>query len=130
MAIKYNLIERGEPGVVGGGTKKWYASLVTDGEITIDELSKQIEKFSALSEADIRGVIIALENVIQDNLINSKIVRMDKLGSFYPGLSSKGAATKEEFNTSFIKEAHVNYRPGKRITDALKAATFKKAEWL
>ena len=33
-------------------------------EITIDELTKEIEKFSALSEADIRAVIIALENLI------------------------------------------------------------------
>ena len=130
MSIKYSLIERGEPGIVGGGTKKWYASAVTDGEITIDDLTKQIEKFSALSEADIRGVIIALENVIQDSLANSRIVRMDKIGSFYPGLSSKGAATKEEFNSGFIKEAYVNYRPGKRINDALKAASFKKADWL
>lgn len=89
-----------------------------------------IEKFSALSEADIRGVIIALENVIQENLNNGRIIRMDKLGSFYPGLSSNGAATKDEFNSSFIKEAYVNYRPGKRIIDALKAATFKKADWL
>jgi len=126
MAIKYNLIEKGEPGVVGGGTKKWYASVVTDGELSVDDLAKQIEKFSALSEADIRGVIIALENVIQDNLVNSRIVRMDKLGSFYPGLSSSGAATREEFNSGLIRDAYVKYRPGKRISDALKAATFRK----
>lgn len=66
MPIKYNVIERGEPGVVGGGTKKWYAVINNDGELTVDDLVKQIEKFSALSEADIRGVIIALENVMQE----------------------------------------------------------------
>ena len=87
---------------------------------------KQIEKFSALSEADIKGVIIALENLIQDNLVNGKIIRLDKLGSFYPSLSSKGAATAEEFDSSLIKEARVNYRPGKRISNALKTVTFKK----
>jgi len=43
MAIKYKLIEKGEPGVVGGGTKKWYATIVTDGEETIDDLVKSIE---------------------------------------------------------------------------------------
>ena len=40
--------------------KKWYASIYNDGEISVDDLVKQIEKFSALSEADIKGVIIAL----------------------------------------------------------------------
>ena len=127
MPIKYNVIERPQPGVAGGGVKRWYAAVANDGEVTIDDLTAQIEKFSALSEADIRGVIIALENVIQDNLVNGKIIRLDKLGSFYPSLSSNGANTKEEFNSSLIKEAKVNYRPGKRIANALKTALFKKS---
>ncbi len=128
MSIKYNVIERPEPGVAGGGIKKWYAAVANDGELAIDDLVKQIEKFSALSEADIRGVIIALENVIQDNLINGKIIRLDKLGSFYPGLSSNGATSAAEFDQSLIKGARVNYRPGKRISDALKTASFRKAK--
>ena len=126
MPIKYNLIERGEPGVTGGGTKKWYAVATNDGELTVDDLTKQIEKFSALSEADIRGVIIALENVIMDNLANGKIIRLDKLGSFYPTLSSKGADTEEDFDTSYIRGASVRFRAGTRISNALKTTTFKK----
>ncbi|MFC6267487.1 HU family DNA-binding protein [Frigoriflavimonas asaccharolytica] len=126
MPIKYSVIERGEPGITGGGTKKWYALVKSDGETTIDELVQEIEKFSALSEADIRGVIIALENVIQKELANGKTVRMDKLGSFSPGISSEGAISEDKFNVSMIKGAKVNYRPGKRISDALKTATFTK----
>lgn len=127
MAIKYKLIEKGQPGVVGGGVKKWYANIVNDGEMTIDDLVKNIEKFSALSEADIRGVIIALENVIQEALADSKIVRLDKLGTLYTGLSSEGTPTAEEFNAqTHIKSVKVNYRPGKRISDALKTATLQR----
>lgn len=126
MPIKYTVIERGEPGVTGGGTKRWYAQVKTEGEMSIDDLVKEIEKFSALSEADIRGVIIALENVIQKELANSKIIRLDKLGSFYPSLSSGGAESEDKFNVNLIKGAKVNYRPGKRITDALNTATFTK----
>lgn len=107
--------------------KKWYATVVNDGELAIDDLVNQIEKFSALSEADIRGVIIALENVIQEGLSNGKIIRLDKLGSFYPSLSSASSLTQEDFTSSLIKGAKVNYRPGKRINDVLKTATFKKA---
>lgn len=128
MAIKFNVVEKPQPGVAGGGKKKWYAIVKSDGELTIDDLTKEIEKFSALSEADIRGVIIALENVIVNELVNGKIIRLDKLGSFYPSLSSEGAATAEEFNSSMIKSAKVNYRPGTRIADALKTAKFIKAK--
>jgi DNA-binding protein, histone-like, putative len=126
MAIKYNLIQKAQPGVAGGGRKKWYANIAIDGELIIDDLVKQIEKFSALSEADIRGVIIALENVIQDQLANGKIIRLDKLGSFYPSLTSEGVDKEGEFTTANIRGVKVNYRPGKRISNALSVATFKK----
>lgn len=126
MSIKYKLIQKAQPGVAGGGSKKWYANVVLDGEASIDDMVKQIEKFSALSEADIRGVIIALENVIQDELANGRIVRLDKLGSFYPSLSSEGTLKEEDFTSANIKAAKVNYRPGARISKALLTANFKK----
>ncbi|MFK8272081.1 HU family DNA-binding protein [Capnocytophaga canimorsus] len=126
MSIKYKVIEKGQPGVAGGGTKKFYANVVTEGELSVDDLVKQIEKFSALSEADIRGVIIALENVIQQGLADSKIIRLEKLGSLYPTLSSNGVATEKEFTANQIKSVSVNYRPGTCIVEAMKAAGFEK----
>ena len=35
MAIKFKVIERGQPGVVGGGQKKFYASANVTGEKTL-----------------------------------------------------------------------------------------------
>lgn len=126
MSIKFSVVERPQPGVKGGGTKKWYANAITNGELTIDDLAKQIEKFSALSEADIKGVIVALENVIQEALAESKIIRLDKLGSLYATLSSSSAPTEKEFHSGLIKSVGVNYRPGKRILDTMKSAGFEK----
>lgn len=48
MSIDYNVVERGQPGVVGGGEKKFYAHIVYGKEATIDELVKNIEKFSGI----------------------------------------------------------------------------------
>jgi predicted histone-like DNA-binding protein len=126
MSIKYKLIEKGQPGILGGGTKKWYATIATDGELTVDDLAKRIEKFSALSEADIRGVIIAAENVIVEELLEGRIVRLDKIGSFYPGLSSNGVENEKDFTVADIRGAKVNYRPGRRISNALATAIFKR----
>lgn len=126
MPISFNVKERGQPGVVGGGEKKFYANIQFEGETTIDELVKEIEKFSSLSEPDIRGVIIALENVIQDKLANSRIVRLDKLGSFYPSISSTGADKAEDVTSKSIKSVNVNYRAGARIINALETGGFKK----
>jgi len=86
----------------------------------------EIEKFSALSEPDIRGVIIALENVIQNKLADSKIVRMDRLGSFYPSLSSEGREDEEDVNEHCIKRIKVNYKSDTRIMHTMKDKGFKK----
>jgi len=126
MAIKFNVRTKGQPGVVGGGVKKFYAAIVTDGEATIDEIVKDIEKFSSLSEPDIRGVVVALENVIQNKLAEGKIVRLEKLGSLYPSLSSKGEGTEKEVTSNSIKEVRINYRPGDRLKKAINEAGFKK----
>jgi predicted histone-like DNA-binding protein len=126
MAIKYKVIQKTQPGVAGGGRKKFYAAIVIDGEATVDDLVKDIEKFSSLSEPDIRGVIIALENVIQIKLSESKLVRMEKMGTFYPTMHSEGRDTEEEVDSHSIKDVGVNYRPGNRILSTMRDAGTKK----
>jgi predicted histone-like DNA-binding protein len=128
MPIKYKSIQKTQPGVAGGGTKKFYATIVIDGEATIDDLVLEIEKFSSLSEPDIRGVIIALENVIQNKLADSKKVRLEKLGTFYPTLHSDGKKLEEEIDNHVIRSVGVNYRPGDRILSTLRDAGKKKVK--
>ena len=39
MSVKFKVIPRGEPGVLGGGAVKYYASAKTTGTVNIDELT-------------------------------------------------------------------------------------------
>jgi predicted histone-like DNA-binding protein len=112
--------------VVGGGEKKFYAHIEYGPELTMDDAVKDIEKFSALSEPDIRGVIIAFENYMQNGLAAGRIVRMERLGTFYPAISSNGEEKEADVNSSSIREVSVNYRPGDRIKKAIKDAGFTK----
>ncbi len=107
---------------------KWYAQIVLGKEVTVAELVEDIEKFSALSEPDIRGVLIALENVIQKKLADGRIVRFEQLGSLYPSLSSSPADKEDKLTADNIREVKVNYRPGKRITEAMQAAPKHKVK--
>ncbi len=126
MPINFSVTAKGQPGVVGGGQKKFYAQVEYGPELTMDEMVKIIEKFSALSEPDIRGVIIAFENAMQDGLAAGRIVRMERLGTFYPAISSNGEEKEEDVSASSIRETGVNYRPGERIKKAIKDAGFVK----
>jgi predicted histone-like DNA-binding protein len=126
MSIKFKVIERGEPGVAGGGTKKFYASPVMDGEMNLSDLTKAIEKICTVSGADIRAVLYALVDVSVDNLSNGTIVRLGDLGSMRVSLSSEGKTTAEEVKATAIKSSSVIFTPGTRIKEMLATVKFQK----
>ncbi|HAM98291.1 MAG TPA: DNA-binding protein [Marinilabiliales bacterium] len=126
MAINFKVIERGQPGVAGGGEKKFYASPVMDGELDMADLTKAIEKICTVSGADIRAVLYALVDVSIDNLSNGTIVRMGDLGSFRIGLSSEGKAKAEEVTSSAIKNNSILFTPGTRLKEMMASAKYQK----
>ena len=126
MAIKFKVIERGEPGVVGGGTKKYYAGPQMNGELDLDGLTKAIEKISTVSGADIRAVLYALVDVSVDNLGRGTIVRLGDLGSMRVSLSSQGEVSEEDVKATSVKSASVIFTPGSRIKATLDSLSFQK----
>lgn len=126
MPVKYNVIERGQPGVAGGGLKKYYASTQMTGETDIEQLTKSIEKISTVSGADIRAVLYALVDVAVDALADSRIVRLGDLGSIRLSVSSDGKASPEEVNANAIKSTKVLFAPGKKLKSMQKDLTFEK----
>lgn len=126
MAIKFNVIERGQPGVIGGGEKQFYASASMDGELSLADLTRMIEKISTVSGADIRAVVYAMVDVMKDSLADGRIVRLGDLGSLRVSISSEGKATAEEVNASTIKGARVLFSPGKELKDMLKTVTYTR----
>ena len=128
MAIKFKVIERGQPGVAGGGVKKFYANPVSDGEITLTELTKQIERACTVNGADIRAVLYALVDVATDNLANGTIVRLGDLGSLRTSLSAEGKEKAEEVNASAIKNSSVLFTPGSKIKEMLAVAKYEKVQ--
>ncbi len=127
MSIKFNVIERGQPGVVGGGEKKYYASPVVSGELTLAGLTKSIERSCTVNGADIRAVLYAMVDVMKDSLADGNIVRLGELGSLRVSFSSDGKATANEVNASCITGARVLFTPGKDIKAMLQTVTYEKA---
>ena len=126
MPVKFKVIERGQPGVTGGGEKKLYAMPVMDGEQTLADLTKAIEKICTVSGADIRAVLYAMVDVAIDSLGDGTIVRLGDLGSLRISISSEGKATAEEVNASAIKGNSVNFTPGSRIEEMLATVKYQK----
>ena len=126
MAIKIKSVERGQPGVAGGGVKKFYASPVHDREISLDGLTKAIEKTSTVNGADIRAVLYAMVEEAVVGLSDGRIIRLGDLGSIRITLSSEGKNTPEEVTANSVKKAGVIFTHGAKLQEMLKVAKYTK----
>ena len=127
MSVKIKTVAKGQPGVVGGGDKKYYAIPVAEGEMDLDALTKSIEKICTVSGADIRAVLYALVDVSIDGLDRGAIIRMGDLGYFRISANSEGKATPEEVNGACIKKANIIFTPATRLKNMLNNLKFVKA---
>ncbi|MRJ09654.1 DNA-binding protein [Ornithobacterium rhinotracheale] len=126
MSIKFKVIQKGQPGVAGGGTKKYYASANLVGEKTLAGLTRDIEKISTVSGADIRAVLYALVDVMQTSLEDGYAVRLGELGSMRVNISSAGKEAEEEVTEASIKGAKVIFTPGKELKKMLNNLEYEK----
>jgi predicted histone-like DNA-binding protein len=126
MTVQIKAVERAQPGVVGGGVKKFYAIPVQDREISLEGMTKFIEKTSTVNGADIRAVLYATVEEAVSGLEDGKIIRLGDLGSLRVTLSSEGKDTPEEVTSSAVKKASVIFTPGKKLREMLKNLKFTK----
>lgn len=126
MSIKFKIIKKGEPGVVGGGSKKFYASANITGEKTLAGLTRDIEKISTVSGADIRAVLYALVDVMTGSLADGQAVRLGELGSLRVNISSEGKTDEKEVTAATIRGAKVVFTPGAALRSMLAALTYEK----
>lgn len=127
MPIKYKVVERGYPGAGTEGPKKFYASVSSDGEMNLDDLTQRIEEMSTVSGADIRAVIYAAFSVMKSELGNGKIVRLGELGSLKIGISSRGEETADAVSENSVKGLKIVFIPSPKMKELFKILRFKKA---
>lgn len=127
MSVKYKVIERGEPGVVGGGNKKFYASLTSSGSLGIEALTDRIQQMSTLTGADIRAVLYAIADIVPQLLSEGQIVTIGDLGNFRLSASSEGSDTEEEVTKANIRKSRILFRPGSKFVNMLSNLEYEKS---
>ena len=105
---------------------KFYAQAQARGDVNIREMASRIQGTCTVTKADVYAVLVALEDVIVEALQNGEIVRLGELGTFQVGLSGKGAVTSEDYDTSLIRKARINFRPGLTLAGMLSSLNFSK----
>jgi len=125
MSIKYQLIQRGNPGKPED-PKKFYASAQNDGDVSLRRLSKEIAEISTVSTPDTMAVIESLLQLIPRHLADGRIVRLGDFGSFGVRLKSGGAESAETFSSSLIEGAKLYFRPGRELNRAMNDLSYQK----
>ncbi|RRD59876.1 HU family DNA-binding protein [Tannerella forsythia] len=128
MSVKYIITEKGNPSKPAE-PKKFYATAKADGEVTFRKLSKEISNISTtVSDTDVLAVLNVLVKALINHLSEGRIVRFGEFGSFQVSLSSEGAATRKEFNTSLIRNSKITFRPGTNLKEMLATLKYEKYE--
>ncbi len=126
MPVKFKVIQKGQPGVAGGGTKKFYASTSSSGELTLEKLTRRIEKNSTVGGADIRAVLYAMVEMMQESLEDGQIVRLGDLGSIRVNVKSRGEEKEEDVTSASITAAKAIFTPSTKLKDVLKNLKYEK----
>ena len=124
--IKHHLVQRTQPGVLGGGEKKYYASIAHRERISLKELSEEIADGRTLTPTDVMAVLISLSRKIPLHLLKGNIVDLGEMGTLTVNISSSGAVDEKDFILALINGLNIRYRPTPDMKILLKTATFIK----
>ncbi len=127
MAISFK-VEEQKLRTANGEQTFCFARAVSNGETTIEQLQKLIAKISAVSEGDVRSVLMTLTQLVALELGEGRIVSLGDLGRIRIGLRSKASDSKEKFRSQDIKRVRVVFAPGMLIREALQTVSLKRKE--
>ena len=124
--IKYHLVQRAQPGIPGGGEKKYYASIAYREPINLKELSEEIADGRTLTPTDVMAVLISLSCKIPLHLLKGNIVDLGEMGTLTVNISSAGTADEKDFLLPMIKGLNILFRPNPDMKNRLKTTSFIK----
>lgn len=115
MAIKYRLYQDNREKSAQKG--KWYAMAVVNEVVDTDQLAELIQRNSSMKRSDVMGVLTELSEVLRDQLLAGNRVKIDGLGSFKVGSSSRPADTRAEWVPStHVTSTRINFQPETTFT--------------
>ncbi len=109
--LKYRKIQRTPQSGENAGKKKWYATAVTDREMSFEDFVTHIaDHTSPFSRGTVHGVLMDTLDCLQELILDGKSVRLGELGLFSIGMTSKAENTKADVTAQSIQGVHLIVR--------------------
>lgn len=114
--------------------KKYYVSIVQQGQITLEQLGRRIARRITAQNADVQAVLAAIQPLFRENLLSGKVVSLSQIGRWRVTFHGIGAATEAEAEAQLVNNVMIRFKPGKRITTKFKLGpgstlVFEKAKY-
>lgn len=123
--MKYRLTERGNPRDLTA-PKKWYATPVNHGKVTMKDFSKEIAGRSSLTRGDIDSVLSNFLDELPTFLKLGHSVQLGNFGTLRLSFSSEGVETPEEFSARLIDKVKVIFTPSPDMKASMDGLKFEK----
>ena len=108
MAIFYKLRFRNNK--INPSYSGYYASVANKGMVSTDEVAEEIQRNCSMKRSDVLAVLAELSEVLKQQIQQSHSVKLDGIGVFRPGISSRIAKTANTFKAqTHIKGLRLNF---------------------
>ena len=105
------------------GDEKWVAKIHHLGTMTLEDIANEMADSSTSQSSEVEGLILAYINRIHFYVMKGRSVNVDGLGTFYPKLSTKMVADRNDVSVkNCIKTITVGFRPAATLSAELKKA--------
>ena len=116
---KYRKIMRTPQTGENAGKKLWYATAVSDREMSFEDFVTHIsEHNSPYSRGTIHGVLMDTLDCLKHLILDGKSVRFSDLGLFSIGMTSRGEVSKEKGTAASVQGVHLIVRNTKSWSNA------------
>ena len=116
---KYRKITRTPQTGENAGKKLWYATAVSDREMSFEDFVTHIsEHNSPYSRGTIHGVLMDTLDCLKHLILDGKSVRFSDLGLFSIGMTSRGEVSKEKVTAASVQGVHLIVRNTKTWSNA------------
>ena len=113
---------------------RWFAQVKTLETMNLRKMADHIAEHGSLFTSDVVfGVLEKFRKCCIEQLLNSRKVKIEGLGTFYTTCENKkgGAESKEKFVTQDIKALHIRFLPEQEQEQNISSREFlKKAEFI
>jgi predicted histone-like DNA-binding protein len=125
MSVKFNVVERGNPGNPEA-PKKFYPSIQSSGRMTLRQLSNRITQMCTVSSPDTLAVLESLLTIIPQELAEGNIVELGDFGNFWLRSNTEGAEELGKVSASNVTNLLPRFNPGKEFRKVLDNVEFEK----